>query len=111
MYFASSCPEPDLGPRRRISLRQVGHAVCAIELASAFVLVHRRLCGGAVGLFPWYVTLMEVKVKALGAHHHLTLLAMVNLASSFRKQGRFSDTEELAARVKQTKLNSCSRKA
>ena len=54
---------------------------------------------------------MEVKVKALGAYHHLTLLAIVNLASSFRKQGRFSDTEELAARVKQTKLNSCSRKA
>lgn len=54
---------------------------------------------------------MEVRVKALGAHHRLTLIAMVNLASLFRKQGRFADAEELAARVKQINSNLCSEKA
>ena len=52
---------------------------------------------------------MEDRVKALGVQHPSTLVAMVNLALSLRKQGRVSDAEDLLARVKLVKTGHYSR--
>jgi hypothetical protein len=52
---------------------------------------------------------MEDRVKVLGVQHPSTLVAMVNLAISLRKQGRGSDAEDLLAKVKLAKTGRYSR--
>jgi hypothetical protein len=49
---------------------------------------------------------MEVRSSALGDEHPSTLIAMVNLDSTYRKQRRPRDAEELLARVKHLSSNS-----
>lgn len=49
---------------------------------------------------------MKVKTEALGVEHLSIHIAMVNMALSFRKQGRLSDPEELLRRMRQVMLSS-----
>ena len=50
---------------------------------------------------------LEDKVNILGVQYLFTLVAMVNLALSLRKQDRVSDDEDLSGKAKPVKTGHC----
>jgi len=42
---------------------------------------------------------MDISLRALGAEHPDTLTGMANLASTYQKQGRWKEAEELGVQV------------